>query len=100
MLQELHTIFPESVDAKVLQELFMMQSNFSRWAPGDHARRPGIATPFSNLFLAGDWVKVDAPVFLMEAAAFTGRMAANSIFRQESLKLVPLPIVPMKGLFA
>ncbi len=100
MLQELHTIFPESVDAKILQELFMMQSNFSRWAPGDHARRPGIATPFSNLFLAGDWVKVDAPVFLMEAAAFTGRMAANSIFRQESLKLVPLPIVPMTGLFA
>ena len=100
MLQELHTIFPESVGAKVLQELFMMQSNFSRWAPGDHARRPGVATPFSNLFLAGDWVKVDAPVFLMEAAAFTGRMAANSIFRQESLKLVPLPIVPMKGLFA
>ena len=100
MLQELHVMFPESAGAKVLQELFMMQSNFSRWAPGDHARRPGIATPFSNLFLAGDWVKVDAPVFLMEAAAFTGRMAANSIFRQESLKLVPLPIVPMKGLFA
>jgi isorenieratene synthase len=100
MLQELHTMFPETDGAKVLQELFMLQSNFSRWAPGDHARRPGIETPFSNLFLAGDWVKVDAPVFLMEAAAFTGRMAANSIFRQESLKLVPLPVVPMKGLFA
>ncbi len=100
MIQELHTMFPESVGAKVLQELFMMQSNFSRWAPGDHARRPGIATPFSNLFFAGDWVKVDAPVFLMEASAFTGRMAANLIFRQESLKLIPLPIVPMTGLFA
>ena len=100
MLQELHAMFPETLGASVLQELFMQQSNFSRWAPGDHARRPGIETPFSNLFLAGDWVKVDAPVFLMEAAAFTGRMAANLIFRQESLKLVPLPIVPMKGLFA
>ena len=100
MLQELHAMFPETLGARVLQELFMQQSNFSRWAPGDHARRPGIETPFSNLFLAGDWVKVDAPVFLMEAAAFTGRMAANLIFRQESLKLVPLPIVPMKGLFA
>jgi isorenieratene synthase len=100
MLQEFHAMFPETRGAKVLQELFMQQSNFSRWAPGDHARRPGIETPFSNLFFAGDWVKVDAPVFLMEAAAFTGRMAANSIFRQESLKPVPLPIVPMKGLFA
>ncbi|NTV05046.1 MAG: NAD(P)-binding protein [Chlorobiaceae bacterium] len=100
MLQELHAMFPETIGAKVLQELFMLQSNFSRWAPGDHARRPGIETPFSNLFLAGDWVKVDAPVFLMEAAVFTGRMASNLIFRQESLKLVPLPIVPMTGLFA
>jgi isorenieratene synthase len=100
MLQELHAMFPETLGASVLQELFMQQSNFSRWAPGDHARRPGIETPFSNLTLAGDWVKVDAPVFLMEAAAFTGRMAANSILRQESLKSVPLPIVPMSGLFA
>ena len=100
MLQELHTIFPETRKAKILHELFMQQSNFSRWAPGDHAHRPGVETPFSNLFLAGDWVKVDAPVFLMEAAAFTGRMAANAIFRQESLKPTPLPIVPMAGLFA
>jgi len=100
MLQEMHTIFPETKAAKLLHELFMQQSNFSRWAPGDHALRPGVETPFSNLFLAGDWVKVDAPVFLMEASAFTGRMAANAIFRQESVKPVPLPIVPMQGLFA
>ena len=100
MLQELHLLFPESKDARILHELFMQQSNFTRWAPGDHARRPGLETPFSNLFFAGDWVKVDAPVFLMEAAAFTGRMAANAIFRQESLKPTPLPIVPMEGLFA
>jgi len=100
MLQELHAMFPETRKAKILYELFMQQSNFSRWAPGDHAHRPGVETPFSNLFLAGDWVKVDAPVFLMEAAAFTGRMAANAVFRQESLQPTPLPIVPMNGLFA
>ena len=100
MLQEFHAMFPESREAKVLHELFMLQSNFTRWAPGDHAHRPGVETPFSNLFLAGDWVKVDAPVFLMEASAFTGRMAANAIFRHESLRPVPLPIVPMQGLFA
>jgi isorenieratene synthase len=78
----------------------MQEANFNRWAPGDHARRPGVETLYTNLFLAGDWVKVDAPVFLMEAAAFTGRMAANAIFRSESLKTVPLPIVPMDGIFA
>jgi isorenieratene synthase len=100
MIRELHTIFPETRSATILHELFMQQSNFTRWAPGDHAHRPGVETPFSNLYFAGDWVKVDAPVFLMEAAVFTGRMAANAIFRQESVKPIPLPIVPMQGLFA
>ncbi len=100
MREELHRMFPETRKATILHELFMQQSNFTRWAPGDHSRRPGVETPFSNLFFAGDWVHVDAPVFLMEAAAFTGRMAANAIFSRESLKLTPLPIVPMDGIFA
>lgn len=100
MLQEFYTMFPMAKSAAILHELFMQQSNFSRWAPGDHAHRPGVETPLPNLFFAGDWVKVDAPVFLMEAAAFTGRMAANAIFRNESLNPTALPIVPMDGLFA
>jgi len=100
MLRELHDMFPETRGASILHEIFMMQSNFSRWAPGDHANRPGVETPFPNLFLAGDWVGTDAPVFLMEAAVFTGRMAANGIARRESLHQRPLPIVPMQGIFA
>ncbi len=100
MQREMRSMFPEIAGANVLHELYMQQSNFTRWAPGDHASRPGVETPVANLFLAGDWVRVDAPVFLMEAAAFTGRMAANAIFRNESLKTVPLPIVPMEGIFA
>lgn len=100
MHAELHRMFPETLNAKILNELFMMQSNFTRWAPGDHATRPEVETSCGNLFLAGDWVRTDAPVFLMEAAAFTGRMAANAIARKESLRQTPLPIVPMDGLFA
>jgi isorenieratene synthase len=45
-------------------------------------------------------VGTEAPVFLMEAAAFTGRMAANAIAAKESLRQVALPIVPMQGIFA
>lgn len=100
MLRELHEMFPETRSAKLLHELFMMQSNFTRWAPGDHASRPGTETPLPNLFLAGDWVRTEAPVFLMEAAAFTGRMAANAIAAKESLRQTALPIVPMEGIFA
>ncbi len=100
MLRELHEMFPETRGSTIRHELFMMQSNFSRWAPGDHASRPGVETPVGNLFLAGDWVGTEAPVFLMEAAAFTGRMAVNAIAAKESLKQSQLPIVPMNGIFA
>ncbi len=100
MLGEMHHMFPETKGAGVLHDVYMRQDNFTRWAPGDHARRPVSETPLGNLYLAGDWVKVDAPVFLMEAAVFTGRLAANAICRKEALKPTPLPIVPMDGLFA
>ena len=100
MLKELHYMFPETKETSILYDVYMQQQNFTRWAPGDHAKRPVSETPLDNLFLAGDWVKVDAPVFLMEAAVFTGRLAANAICRKEALKPTPLPIVPMDGLFA
>ncbi|MBF0587336.1 FAD-dependent oxidoreductase [Prosthecochloris sp. N3] len=100
MLDEMHHMFPETKNARVLYDVYMQQDNFTRWAPGDHARRPGSQTPYWNLFLAGDWVKVDAPVFLMEAATFTGRLAANAIARKEWLRPTSLPIVPMDGIFA
>ncbi len=100
MLGELHQMFPETRAATVLHEIFMIQSNFSRWAPGDHALRPGVETPVGNLLLAGDWVGTRAPVFLMEASAFTGRMAANAIAARESLSQRALPIVPVQGIFA
>lgn len=100
MLEEMHHMFPETKDATILYDVYMQQQNFTRWAPGDHARRPVSETPLENLSLAGDWVKVDAPVFLMEAAVFTGRLAANAICSKEALKPTPLPIVPMDGLFA
>ena len=92
-------MFPEPKQASVLYDVYMRQQNFTRWAPGDHASRPVSETPLENLSLAGDWVKVDAPVFLMEAAVFTGRLAVNAICRKESLKPTPLPIVPMDGIF-
>ena len=100
MLKELHDMFPETKNARILYDVYMQQQNFTRWAPGDHMNRPESETPLKNLFLAGDWVKVDAPVFLMEAAVFTGRLAVNAICRKEGVKPTPLPIVPMDGLFA
>jgi isorenieratene synthase len=97
MLRELHAMLPELEGARVMHDVFQQQSNFSRWAPGDHALRPRTSTAVENLVLAGDWVRLDVPAALMEAAAMSGRLAANAVLAQEGLRQVPIPTVPLKG---
>ena len=57
-----------------------------------------VKTEVENLFLAGDWVKLENPAMLMEAATTSAIYAANSIFRNEGLKEEPVLSVPLKGL--
>jgi carotenoid phi-ring synthase / carotenoid chi-ring synthase len=97
MWRELVSLLPELASARVLHDEFQQQSNFTRWAPGDHARRPGTTTPVANLMLAGDHVRLPAPASLMEAAAMSGRLAANAIFAAEGLRQLPIPTVALKG---
>ena len=97
MWHELVALLPELAGARVLHDEYQQQSNFTRWAPGDHARRPGTTTPLANLLLAGDHVKLPAPASLMEAAAMSGRLAANAILDREGLQLMPIPTVALKG---
>ena len=49
-------------------------------APADIARRPGPATRWSNLFLAGDWTDTGLPATL-ESAAASGHAAAALVGR-------------------
>jgi uncharacterized protein with NAD-binding domain and iron-sulfur cluster len=57
--------------------------------------RPGVDTPISNLFLAGDFVRLEVPANLMEAATMTGRIAANRILAAEGLRENPIPAVDL-----
>jgi len=97
MRAEMVRVLPELDGAKVLHGEFQHQSNFSRWAPGDHALRPTTETPVPNLFLAGDHVHLPAAVALMEGATMSGRFAANAILRKEGLREIPITTVAEKG---
>lgn len=97
LLAELRGALPELKDARVLHEEAMAQDNFTRFAPGDHARRPSTETPIANLLLAGDHVALPVPAFLMEAAAMSGRMAANAILRAEGVQEMEIPYVAATG---
>lgn len=97
MWRELMQLLPELAGARVLFDNYQQQSNFTRLAPGDHATRPGTTTPLGNLMLAGDHVRLPVPAALMEAAAISGRLAANAILDGEGLAEVPIPTVALKG---
>lgn len=100
MIQEMKQAMPELRDAKVLDHVTMQQSNFSGFAPGSHAARPTTQTPHPNLFLAGDWVKSDLPIALMEAAVTTGRLAANAILQKHGAGEVTIDTVQDHGILA
>ena len=65
----------------------------SRWDD-----RPGVRTPSPRLMIAGDWVRCDYPVALMERAATTGFLAANALLEGWGAAGHDLWTVPMQGL--
>ncbi len=93
----LHELYPETRDARVLAERILCRDDCPRFAPGDHAHRPGVATPHPRLMLAGDGIRIDLPVALMERAATTGWSAANQLLRGWDLAGHPLHTVPTRG---
>ena len=97
LLDDMYEVLPELIGAKILHQEYQQQSNFSRFAPGDHALRPSTETEIGNLFVAGDHVKLPLPASLMEAAAMSGRFAANAILRQSGLQQITITSVAKKG---
>jgi carotenoid phi-ring synthase / carotenoid chi-ring synthase len=61
------------------------------------AARPGVTTPDPRVVLAGDGVRCEHPVALMERAATTGWMAANELLARRGLVGHDLWTVPTRG---
>ena len=62
---------------------------------GPWTRRPEVTTPDPRVVLAGDGVRCDYPVALMERAATTGFLAANALLAGWALAGHELWTVPM-----
>jgi carotenoid phi-ring synthase / carotenoid chi-ring synthase len=97
MLSQLHTLYPETREANVVHERLLRHRDCPLFAPGTHAQRPGVVTPQPGLLLAGDGVRIDLPVALMERAATTGWTAANHLLTQWGLAGHALSTVPTQG---
>ncbi len=95
--RELVEVLPELEGATVVHREAQLQQTFSRFAPGDHARRPTTVSTVPGLLFAGDWVRVDAPVALMEGAVVSGIVAANHILMERGASPEPIPTVALRG---
>ncbi len=97
MDKRLHEIYPETRDAGVLGEITLWREDCPLFGVGDFAGRPVVKTPDRALALAGDGIRIDLPVALMERAAATGWAAANVLLQHWGLEGHPLHSVPNHG---
>ncbi|WP_435818372.1 FAD-dependent oxidoreductase [Amycolatopsis keratiniphila] len=93
----LHEIYPETRDARVVGDITLWREDCPLFGVGDFARRPTVATPDPALALAGDGIRIDLPVALMERAAATGWSAANTLLGHWGLAGHPIRSVPNQG---
>lgn len=75
----LFALYPELADARVLHTSLVRRADCPSFAPGTHATRPRVATPYGNIALAGDYVKLPFPSALLERAVASGFLAANTL---------------------
>lgn len=98
-LKEFEEYFPEIKGYKVKYEYLQVKDDFTAFHTNLYKTRPTVKTEVENLFLAGDWVKLDSPAMLMEAATTSAMFAVNEILKKEKLKDEQIFSVPLKGLF-
>ena len=92
---ELARVYPETADAQVVAEEWLVEDDCPLVGTSPWLRRPEVSTPDPRLVLAGDGIRCDYPVALMERAATTGFLAANQLLAGWGLAGHDLWTVPM-----
>jgi isorenieratene synthase len=98
LLRGMHEAYPETRDATVLEERFLLRRDCPSFRPGSHADRPGVETPLGDVVLAGDFVKLPFPSALMERATSSGFLAANVLLERWGRRGVAVEHGPTKGI--
>ncbi len=97
MLARLHQLYPETAHAGIVAERILFKQDCPLFSPGSFAQRPTVGTPVPGLALAGDGIRIDLPVALMERAATTGWSAANRLLEGWGVSGHTLHTVPVHG---
>ncbi|MFR0355039.1 FAD-dependent oxidoreductase [Streptomyces sediminimaris] len=97
LIRQLRRVYPEARHARIIDERHEWRRDCPLFPVGGYDDRPAVRTPQPGLVLAGDLVRTDLPVALMERAATSGFLAANEILQQWGVRGHPLWTVPDRG---
>ncbi|MFJ7072260.1 FAD-dependent oxidoreductase [Streptomyces sp. NPDC098781] len=97
LVERLHEVYPETREAHIVDARHEWRSDCPFFPVGSHQERPTVRTPHDWLTLAGDAIRCDLPVALMERAATTGFLAANALLARRGVRGQVLWTVPRAG---
>ena len=95
--EQLALVYPETRGAGVLAQELLIEGDCPLIGTSQWVRRPEVSTPDPRVLLAGDGIRCDLPVALMERAATTGFLAANTLLERWDTAGHDLWTVPMRG---
>ncbi|WP_399921533.1 FAD-dependent oxidoreductase [Streptomyces kanamyceticus] len=94
---QLHRLYPETREARIVDARHVWHADCPLFPVGGYRNRPTVRTPDPAVMVAGDIVRSDLPVALMERAATTGFLAANALLERWGLRGQTLWTVPVRG---
>lgn len=97
---EIIELFPELKDAGMIDYFLMRHDNYTFFNKGALNLRPSVQSVFTNLFYSGDWVYLDVPVFFMEKAVMTAKIAVNHILLKEGITPEHIYLPNVKGILS
>ncbi len=97
LLRQLHRVHPELAGARTIFEQWLVRDDCPLAGTDPWAGRPGVLTPDPRVVLAGDGIRCEHPVALMERAATTGWLAANELLAAHGLAGHDVWTVPVRG---
>ncbi|QNE73406.1 FAD-dependent oxidoreductase [Streptomyces finlayi] len=97
LVARLHEVYPETANARIIDARHEWRADCPMFTVGSYGGRPSVRTPHPQVMVAGDTVRCDLPVALMERAATTGFLAANALLAGWGVRGQVLWTVPRAG---
>ncbi|MDQ0792571.1 NAD(P)/FAD-dependent oxidoreductase [Streptomyces sp. B1I3] len=97
VIAQMRRVYPETGSARLVDVRHEWRADCPLFPVGGYAERPRVRTPDPRVVMAGDLVRTELPVALMERAATSGFLAANALLRGWGVRGQTLWTVPRAG---